>query len=348
VLVDSIDTIGELFARAGYATGAFAANPLIAAENNFDQGFATFACTPTVTARALNGRVEAWLENTQGRARFAYVHYMDPHHPYHPPPAFAPPEEVEELMEISIVLRDQLRGAAGLEAADPALVERWVEYSLDAYDAEIAYFDTAFAELLDLLGRHGVLDDALLVFTSDHGEEFLEHGLVTHGPHLYDETVRVPLVITGFGPSAVSPGRVTTAVETRDILPTLVAHLGLPAPAYAINGGNLLEPRPGTVFSQTMHGAEPGVAGFTEKQCMATDQWKLIRTPASGRVELYDLVADPRELVDLAPKRPRIRDAMLEELDRWARATSARRPDNLVRENPEATARLQALGYLGR
>jgi arylsulfatase A-like enzyme len=251
-------------------------------------------------------------------------------------------------MEISIVLRDQLRGEIGREAAAPALVERWVEYSLDAYDAEIAYFDTAFGELLDLLGRHGVLDDALLVFTSDHGEEFLEHGLVTHGPHLYDETVRVPLFITGFGPSALDPGRVTTAVETREILPTLAEHLGLPAPSYAITGRNLLEPRPGTVFSQTMHGVEPGFPGFSEKQSMATDQWKLIRSPASGRVELYDLVADPRESVDLAQERPRIRDAMLEELDRWVRATTARRPDNQVRDNPEATARLQALGYLGR
>jgi arylsulfatase A-like enzyme len=349
LLVESLDTLPELFARAGYETGAFVANPLIATENNFHQGFAAFACTPSVTARALNARLEAWLENTTGRARFMYLHYLDPHHPYRPPPEYAPPQEdPEAVAALERDLTEQLRGGRPPEAADPALLERWLAISRRAYDAEIAYFDAAFGELLELLRAHGVLDDALLILTSDHGEEFVEHGYWAHGPQLYDETVRVPLFVTGFGPSRLAPARVTTTVETRDILPTLVEHLALTAPAYALAARSLLAPTPGAVFSQTLHGLEQGVFGFTEKQSMATERWKLIRTPASGRVELYDLQADPLERKDLSADEPRVRDALLAELELWARATSARRPDNLLEENAEATQRLQALGYLGR
>ncbi|MHC5210226.1 MAG: sulfatase [Planctomycetota bacterium] len=349
LLVESLDTLPELFARAGYETGAFVANPLIATENNFHQGFGTFACTPSVTARALNDRLEAWLENTAGRARFAYLHYLDPHQPYRPPPAFAPPEEDEDhVAALEQALAEQLRGGRPPEAADPALLQRWLDLSRRAYDAEIAYFDTAFGELLELLDRHGVLDDALLLLTSDHGEEFVDHGYWAHGPQLYEETVRVPLLVAGFGRSALPPARVTVPVETRDILPTLVGHLGLPDPAYALAGRSLLDPTPGPVFSQTLHGLEEGVIGFTEKRSMATDRWKLIHTPASARVELYDLVADPLEQHDRSAAEPLVRDAMLAELDRWAKVTSTRTPDNLMKENAEATARLKALGYIGR
>jgi hypothetical protein len=90
LLVEGLDTLPELCMRRGYTTGGFVANALIAADNNFDQGFETFVCAPNVTARALNARVAAWLADTEGCARFLYVHYMDPHLPYLPPPRLHP------------------------------------------------------------------------------------------------------------------------------------------------------------------------------------------------------------------------------------------------------------------
>jgi arylsulfatase A-like enzyme len=349
LLVESLDTLPELCMRRGYTTAGFAANALIAADNNFDQGFETFVCAPNVTARALNARVEAWLADTEGCARFLYVHYMDPHLPYQPPPAFAPPAgELPPFdAEDERRLRAQFDGAVE-EARDPELGRRWIELSRRMYDAEVAYLDTALGELLDALAAHGALDDALVVLTADHGEEFLEHGLIGHGSHLYEESVHVPLVVAGFGRSALAPRVTALPVESKDVLPTLAALAGLPAPAYELPGGSLLEARPRPVFSETLTGLERGSEVHVQRDSMTADRWKLIETAAQGRVELYDLSADPGETLDLASSQPDRSAAMRAALEDWRKATALRARDNLVSGNAEAEAKLRALGYLGR
>jgi len=349
LLVESLDTLPELCMRRGYTTAGFAANALIAADNNFDQGFETFLCAPNVTARALNDRVEAWLADTEGCARFLYLHYMDPHLPYRPPDEFAPP--AAELPEFDAGDERRLRALlnrTGAEAPDPELLRRWVELSRRMYDAEVAYLDTALGELLDALAGHGALDDALVVLTSDHGEEFLEHGLIGHGNHLYEESVHVPLVVTGFGRSALPPRVAALPVESKDVLPTLSALAGLPAPAYDLPGGSLLEARPRPVFSETLTGVDRGSESHVQRESMTADRWKLIETTTQGRVELYDLAADPGETRDLAPSEPDRSAAMRAALQDWRNATALSARDNLVSGSEEAEAKLRALGYLGR
>ena len=349
LLVEGLDTLPELCVRRGYTTGGFVANALIAADNNFDQGFETFVCAPNVTARALNARVAAWLADTQGCARFLYVHYMDPHLPYLPPAAFVPP--ASELPVFSEDDERRLRARADGQGGaddDPDLLQRWVELSRRLYDAEVAYLDTALGELLDALQAQGALDDAIVVLTADHGEEFLEHGLIGHGNHLYDESVRVPLVVAGFGRRALPPHAVALPVESKDILPTLSALAGLPAPSYELPGVSLLEARPRPVYSETLTGLERGSQAHVERESMTADRWKLIQTAAEGRVELYDLSADPGEQHDVGASEPERRAAMLEELQDWRKATALRARDNLVLDHAEAEAKLKALGYLGR
>ncbi|HZM00545.1 MAG TPA: sulfatase, partial [Planctomycetota bacterium] len=350
LLVEGLDTLPELFMQRGYTTGGFAANPLIAADNNFDQGFETFVCAPEVTARSLNARIEAWLDNTEGCARFLYVHYMDPHLPYSPPPAFRPP--AERLSAFSAEdeqrLRSQLEGPADSEHDDPDLGRRWVEQSRLLYDAEVAYLDTALGELLDRLQSRGALEDAVVILTADHGEEFLEHGMIGHGNNLYDETLRVPLIVSGFGPSRLEPATVAPPVESKDILPTLAALLGLPPPAYELPGLSLLEARGRPVFSETLTGRGRRHEGYVERNAMTFDRWKLIQTPAEERIELYDLSADPGELQDVGDAEPERRAAMLAELQNWRKAMALRARDNLVSGHEEAEAKLRALGYLGR
>ncbi|HVQ23730.1 MAG TPA: sulfatase [Planctomycetota bacterium] len=349
LLVEGLDTLPELCMRRGYTTGGFVANALIAADNNFDQGFETFVCAPNVTARALNARVAAWLADTEGCARFLYVHYMDPHLPYLPPPAFIPP--ADELPAFSAEDEERLRARLAGDGAgdeDTDLGRRWVELSRRMYDAEVAYLDTALGELLDALDAQGALQDAIVVLTADHGEEFLEHGLIGHGNHLYDESVRVPLVVTAFGRRALDPRAVALPVESKDILPTLAALAGLPAPSYELPGVSLLEARPRPVYSETLTGLERGSETYVGRESMTADRWKLIETEAEGRVELYDLAADPGEQRDVGGSEPERRAAMLAELQRWRKATALRARDNLVLDHDEAEAKLRALGYLGR
>jgi arylsulfatase A-like enzyme len=289
---------------------------------------------------------------------------MDPHLPYLPPPAFMPP--ADELPAFSAEDEARLRaklggpgesaGAGG--AAEPAdsarddaeLGRRWVERSRRLYDAEVGYLDTALGELLDDLAARGALDDALVIVTADHGEEFLEHGLVGHGSHLYDESVHVPLVVAGFGRSALAPRTVALPVESKDILPTLSGLVGLPAPSYELPGVSLLEARPRPVFSETLTGLERGRQTYVERDALVFDRWKLIQTEAENRVELYDLADDGGEQRDLGRDEAQAerRAALLAELQNWRKATALRARDNLMPGNAETEAKLRALGYLGR
>jgi arylsulfatase A-like enzyme len=160
--------------------------------------------------------------------------------------------------------------------------------------------------------------------------------------------VHVPLIVTGFGRSALAPRAVTLPVESKDILPTLAALAGLPGPAYELPGVSLLETRARPVFSETLTGLERGVESYLQRESMTSDRWKLIRTLSPERVELYDLSADPGETVDRASGEPDRREAMLAELEKWRKATALRSRDNLVSGHAETEARLRALGYLGR
>jgi len=340
LLPDGLATLAELFAARGYVTGAFVANSLVAADNGFDQGFATFVCAPNVTARALVERVAAWLDATEGAARLLYVHVLDPHVPYEPPAAFAAawpadlPRTPEELAAAPLDADAQRRMLDALRAS---------------YDAEVRYADEALAELLDTLQARGALHDAIVLVTADHGEEFREHGGMAHGPHLYEETLAVPLVVVGFGPHALPPAVRDEPVDLQDVLPTLLDLAGVPGPDEPLPGRSLRAPAPpAPFFAQTFQGLEPGVDGFTQKLSVIADGWKLILTPASGRTELFDLRADPGETRNLAAREPARLEALRALLVDWEARTRARAPDNAAAPDEVTFERLRELGYLGR
>ncbi len=350
-LVDAHLTLPELFAQSGWTTAGFSSNLLIGRADNFHQGFETFVHTPYASGRAMNDRVAAWLADTDGLARFLYVHYFDPHTPYLPPPGWMlpTPEGVRPEEELAPLAQAQL--AEGGEP-DPALVEEYRALLLAQYDSEVRYLDHAFGELLELLREHGALDDAVLAFTSDHGEEFYEHRFFSHGGHLYEETLGVPLILAGFGRTEVPPGVVEHPVANRDLLPTLCALAGVEVPANPLLGSPLSashEHRP--VFGQTFHGHEPSRGrDFVEKLSVTAGREKLIHTPALGRTELYDRSVDPAEQRDLAgdPARAGDVERLLRDLRTWDEVTEKASSGVEVDHDPETLEFLRKLGYIDR
>src|SRR5262249_32868020 len=152
-----------------------------------------------------------------------------------------------------------------------------------------------FGALVGELVRRGVLAHTIVVVTADHGEEFQEHGRLTHGSHLYEESVRVPLGIVG--PGIASAARDDTP-QGIDLMPT-VAHVlgaGPPAglPGFALLSGPAPE-RPALIETSSGIGDD---LKPTELVAIRTSRWKLIETPAVGRRELYDLETDPHEGTD--------------------------------------------------
>jgi arylsulfatase A-like enzyme len=277
-------TLAERLRDERYVTGAVVANHLVhAREGRFDQGFAYFT-SPPEPQRAAQAVDEAlrFLDRTRGLPTFLYLHTLDPHSPYSPPPPF-----------------DRRFGAA--PSADRPAAEPYhyrkredLERIVAQYDGEISYGDQEFGRFVDELKARGLYDQATIVFLSDHGEEFLDHGGWVHGHALYDELVRVPLVVKY--PANLHAGRrVGRQVQLVDVLPTILKAQGLAVPAPPVVVGRPLEES----FAATA-AERPAVMETKYREYVAYG----VRTAAAKYVRhlhprprelVFDLVRDPGE-----------------------------------------------------
>lgn len=228
-----VPSVAAAFQSAGWATAAFVANPILDAELGFGRGFDRWegADDSWDEAAVPLERATAWLAEREPREPFfLYVHLVEPHSPYRPSAESAavldlpgPPSE-EDLGAITRAYNLMIKGAPH----DQGAIDDFVDWRRRCYAAEVRDADLAIGELLEILRRRGPLDRTLLAVTSDHGEEFLEHGLIGHGGQLYPESVHVPLILTGPG---ISPGmRVAERVENRLLGPTLLGLAGIGSP----------------------------------------------------------------------------------------------------------------------
>ena len=227
-------TLAELFDSAGYDTLGIVTNPNVAEQLGFDQGFADFRLTEerNSSAHHVVDLFSQWLEGRSAATQpfFAYLHTGEPHGPYTPPAHlrdhFGPvgSEVVGRAGNLELL-------ASGELEADAAHIEDLQRL----YDAEILWSDESFGRLVEELRGRRLLEDTVVVFLSDHGEAFSEHGSWQHGKVLYREVIGVPLVIRG--PGFEAGRRVADLVQHVDLYPTLVALAGLEPPPSA--------PRPG-------------------------------------------------------------------------------------------------------
>ena len=312
-LPETAPTLAEAFRAHGYATAGFVSSFVLDPRFGWGQGFAHFDATlprnsstmgkqkpypgafwaeqrfagfdrrATLTTEAAIG----WLAQAP-EPFFLFVHYFDPHAPYAPPTQFG---------ERSAALRFPLEGRAVAGLA-PAQLERLVQL----YHGEVLYVDDALAALLDAVARRSH-DEALVVVTGDHGEGLGQHGWMEHATQLYDEQIRVPLLVRW--PGRVPGGRrIATPVELADVAPTLLELAGVASPAprdgrslaAAIRDGAELPPRP--IFGIRSLLDEATGWGRGVKLSVRTDRWKYIFA-SEAQAELFDLDADPRERHDL-------------------------------------------------
>ena len=351
-LVDRVETLAELFSQAGYTTGAFVANPLISPWGNFQQGFESFVNAPAVRARALNERVTHWLEGREGNALFTYVHYFDPHNPYNPPEGYAPGDNYSQDDTVSLPHVEAIYSDVVWDKNQRRDFKMQNSSNLQNYDAEVMYQDAAIGELLSEWDRRGLLENTLVVLMSDHGEEFFEHGRPFHGPNLYDESLFIPLIVTGFGEAALQPSVVEQPVQITDVLPTLCALAGVDRPQKSLDGRPLIENGRASpkirsdepLYCISMNGEAKGIEGMTEKLAILWSPWKLIYTPAINDIELYRLDLDPGELDNLAQSEPAVRERLMNSLESWlTEAVETGAQDTRV--TPEQVWFLKQLGY---
>ena len=302
VLPERMETLAELLASEGYATAAFGNNLNIFAEGTgFEQGFEVFQRidpvrdAPFPRAELIVDAALDWLEGADpDRPFFLYLHLVDPHFPYEPPELELGPEVLA------------LRAMGVAENLPPG--ER--EILFERYDGEVAYVDAQFGRLMDGLERHGLTEDTLVTFVSDHGEEFFEHGGLGHHAKLIGELTHVPLLLQVPGLEPEFRGaRVDEVVEQVDLYATVVDALGLTADRAGVGTSLLARAlRPGP--SQRQHAlveTEDGIVGFA----IVSPEWKYVRHWAPEPSErLYHLATDPGEKVDRSAQEPQVVEAM--------------------------------------
>ena len=210
-----------------------------------------------------------------------------------------------------------------------------VRYVSDRYDGGVRQADDELAEFLAALSQD---PSTLVILTSDHGEELGEHGKIGHDKTLYNEALRIPLIVAGPG---VEKGRSSTPASLVDVSATMLAAAGLPFPpqhqgrdlrneAYAGRGGEVVS---------SLHWGRP-------MRSLFLDDHHLIEDRKSGRTELYDVTRDPKETKDLAPSSPK-EVSRLQGIIRDHEARVQRiPPDRIPSISPEDRKRLEALGYV--
>lgn len=314
-------TIARRLAERGWSAGAAIANSVIYAEESaFDPGFEYFAGlhggdarrSKLVGADVVVDSALAFLRARAGLPTFLYVHTMDPHVPYAPPPPF------DRLFEPHPTAEHPAQDPR-TDYKEPLDRERMIAQ----YDGDIAFGDRELGRFLRALKDEGRYDDALIVFLSDHGEEFLDHGRWLHGRSLYDELIRVPLVVK-FPAGQWAGRRVAEQVQGLDILPTVLEAHGLPQPSDI--GGIPLQ--------RLLRGAEkprPALAEISHRGFVAhgvrTEQDKYVRRFSPEEDVLYfDLQRDPSERTNLAGTKPeRVRS-----LERYSEAGMVENPFRYV------------------
>jgi arylsulfatase A-like enzyme len=291
-------------------------------------------------AKDVADRAVDLLDRLGDRPFFLFLHFYDPHWHYDPPePALRVFEPTPYAGSITGRWQDfKDRGPADVGPADLAHI-------LALYDGEIRYTDENLGRILDHLDARGLSAGTLVVVTSDHGEEFLEHGSWEHQKTLYEEVVRVPLVVRGPG---IAARRVAGQTSLLDVAPTILAWAGLPGvPSH--QGGSLLLPR----SDLEAYGETDNTLDGSRKLFLRGGQgsWKLIlsldaKDAEVRQAEWYDLSADPREAQSVPP-----RDAVAEALRRralarWREARGRGAGAPAVNLTPEQKERLKSLGYL--
>ncbi|MEW6744936.1 MAG: sulfatase [Planctomycetota bacterium] len=284
------DTLAERLKGAGFATAAFLSSYILDRRFGLAQGFDLYddeglaqidaTHPPERRAAATVSRARAWLEgHDRTRPFFVWIHLYDPHAPYQPPPEFV--------------------WSSSLPSTNP-------------YDQELAYVDAMLGKFVEWARQAGKLDNTLVVVVGDHGESLGDHGEKTHGFLTYESALRVPLIMSH--PLLQGRGAVAGVVGLREVMPTILAFVGVAAGESLSARENLLEAIEGTRSDGLAYFENHATwfgYGLSPIEGVVQGRWKLIHAP---EVELYDLAADPGETRNLAGTEPERVALLLESL----------------------------------
>jgi arylsulfatase A-like enzyme len=381
-LADSQETLAEVLSRGGYATAAFTGGATLDPSIGFDQGFDLYDTSMAKVGEKGFAAMTAWIAAHRDRPFFLFWHTFETHAPYH---------DGTFLNDVlpagkAATLRRELATLGRSEG--PFLPEDLGEKTLRAngaftrevcsalYDGGVLAADRWVGRLMETLRRTGLYDRTLVVLTSDHGEQLGETADETggrfrngrfynaHGHDLYDELVRVPLIVKLPGRPG-PPRRISAVTRAIDVMPTILEVVGLASTASGREQGLSLRPLWEGRFSEPRVAFTEALSTDRESKSLRDARYKYVvsmwprQVSRHGRsyvpdakrlaaVELYDLEADPGErhnlLRDPTPEVRRVAARLDADLRRWAAEAPGHAEKTRLGE--EALQRLRALGYI--
>jgi len=364
---DSLDTLAEKFQDAGYLTAAIGHNPWLRPQQGLAQGFTSYDVSPRdefgrslgsrLLARLFPARLKptlstpeitdftiAWLQQHAREDFFLWVHYFKPHGPYDPPPAYRPQEKPPEGMGYFFGGAPAIRMGTLFIPPDK---RGWVK---KLYESELHMVDDNVGRLLAELKRLGIYDDTLIVFLSDHGEEFWEHDLFEHGHSLYEELLHVPLFFKL--PEAKAGERRDERISTGTLYPTLLDLCGLKTdPQWLSYVSSIPLLKSGSFENAPIASSSP--LHYEDKEAVVFGRYKAIHTLHSDRLWIFDLEADPGERHDLADSMPEKVTEARKLLAGIAQSSTTLRDHYGIQGSgspadisPESLEQLRSLGYI--
>lgn len=312
-LAPNLMTLATILKQNGYATGGFTGNAGVSPGFGYDEGFDTYFAPKGVFADLDRSVPEAlaWLAANKDRKFFLFLHGYDCHGQATPATGLDyrfVPKSYDRRFTGSEAEQEHLR-EEGLDKGKLTLRDVDVRFWRSIYDEKIQRADARFKRFLAEFDKLGLTGKTLFVLTSDHGTEFYEHRRFDHGFTLYDELIRVPLIVRLPGQNAGM--KLPDRVSSIDLMPTLLDLLAVnvPEPARKQLRGTSLVPALQGQRGQRDIFSETDYREYTFKRSILTpDHWKLIYTLETKTRELYHLVDDPAELHDRAATEKQVAD----------------------------------------
>lgn len=322
-------TMGTILKERGYATGAIVNATVLRPEYGVNRGFDYYDPTPLEGRIADGTTLDAlrWIDLNSHKPFFLFAHYFDPHEPYAPPAPYDTLYRGEYQGRIgnTFVLHEHLPGVVGTRFDDLRTLTAGDWGRIEAlYDGEIAFTDVAIDSLIRGIRDRGLDENTLIVFLSDHGEEFFEHEGFGHGHALFNEVIRVPLIVSL--PGRLPQGRrISRQVRLVDVMPTVLDLLDIEVESRCegvslvplLEGRGAAETRQEALLTPQVAYSE-GLLRGPERKSVTSYPWKLVYYLDTREHRLFNLEEDPGETIDRMPGRPErfagLRDIMVSTL----------------------------------
>ncbi len=351
-LPTDVVTLADVLKEHDFSTATVVNSIYLSRKWGLDRGFDDFTYVEEIPDLWMPSEVEhhtvKWLSKNSSQPFFLFLHYYDVHSDYSSTLRYEkqfvrPYKGVADGTTVQLSLfRKNLVSLNQVDA----------EHLIDLYDASIRQLDDGIARLLKLLETRGLLDNSLIIVTSDHGEEFLDHGGVLHSQTQYQELIHIPLIMRG--PGLGQPKRLSNIISLVDVMPTVLSLLGIAIP-YSMDGIDLcrLWEKSDTQLGRRYIFAEGSKESVVPqeydvkhdiKRAVRHPRYKLHYNKLTKEKRLFDLQNDPKEKIDIVSKHTPLVDSMFAQLKSFMGISKA--GSSLPPLTPEEINKLKSLGYL--